>query len=529
RLRWSPITRADRAAGLVPVAVTPTEGPAGPWRRARDAILASPWPEGESLTLRGDTRDVARVAGTRIEVALFCRDEEGPGRACEVDVRVDGESRVVRVPDGASPTTLAFAAVRGEPEIEVGGPGRGRALVVRLSADGAAVPPGAERLALRATPARAIELVLARPALLRVEVLRGRADVDGVEIDGERVVAIPGEGPGRVRIAGDADLLLASATLTELPPPPAPPRPPPPPARLPATALEPLWARFVLPGSPPRDVPGRAGTLEVALTQRRDVAGTPARAWDATELAVAWMKRGRLAFAHAEAWAAGPGWSAGGEARAGVAWDGGWASAGVEGAGSAVGAASVAGVGRVRQAWALAPRHALRADGSLRAGYWSAAPASAADPEVWTAWGKEHPARLSLGAAWVAKPGRDLTTEVGWRATSNTAPSIDHLAGWAEADLAIGRFALVSPRVGATARFPDAHRARGGIRPEAALGAEAWWWTSRHLRVSVWGEAGWIQRGPEARLGVRLLLPGGRGLHDLPPGSEPFRTLRSPP
>jgi hypothetical protein len=198
-------------------------------------MLASPWPQSDVLVLRGSNSDRARADGSVVRVDLYCRDEAGAGTPCRTDVRVDGSTESLEVADGQQ-AVRTRARSPGRHEVEVSGPGTGHALVVRISVDGALVPPTRTRRSLQARPGRPVVLTVGAPGLVRVAAARGSARCEGVAVReglASRILALR-EGPrARIRCEGDADLLVDTGALE----PPTPPQPQPPEDQAPAPAL----------------------------------------------------------------------------------------------------------------------------------------------------------------------------------------------------------------------------------------------------------------------------------------------------
>ncbi len=540
-MEWRPISRSERGGGLVAVRQAVAIDPNAPvWSLARDAVVASPWPADQALVIRGATQaDTIRVDGAKVAVDLYCRDESLRGAACSVPVRFDGVPEVVSVPDGQS-FTIARDLADGAHEVEVGPVGDDAALVIRASVDGATIAPVLERYALHATPERPVEVVLAVPAAVRVEVLRGRADVtiDGVlvasGVEGEVELPIRTTGAARVLVSGDADLLVsrgvqrAAAAVSEAPSVTTGPA-------IPADELEALVARYANPTSPVLPMQGTGGTWELGLTALRDRLTSPTEAWLAGELEAAWMRRREgkwwLRFG---GWGRGPSAAAGGYGQGGVEWRRGFAGltadAGV-GEGASDSAWHVDGTLHARHEVPVGEVVGLRGEGWVWGGGWSVEPLTRVDPRAWSEYDAEHFAGVGLGASAVARPWRDVRAEGGVRAFSNPGPSIDRVGPFVELDLLIGLRTAVLLDASADLRFADADRAETSVGTYGALTVDHAWWTDPTTRFSVWGR---VEVLPDPLLmpifiGIELLASPHRGLSDLPPAYEVFRTARGAP
>jgi hypothetical protein len=539
RTTWEAVTRSDSGAGLVAV-------PRGPGDRARSdsprarahlAMLASPWPEAETLVLRGLDTDVLRVARGAVRLQVFCRDEERIRQPCRVPLVVDGEPRTLEIPD-ASVREMTLPG--GRHVVEVAGPGTGRALVVRAERDGRLLPPGAERLALRVTPSQPIVATVAGSAPVAVEVVRGAVRVAAggrevaVEGPGRAVLSLPAPGPAAVQITGEGDVLLARGTLRDVPPPPRLPPPAAPGPDLPPDTLASLIEAAV-PTPVDRMLPSHGGTTWARIAGMSEplADGTP---WELGELEGGWMRTVGSRWAGADAWVRGPAVAGGVGASAARAFAAGWLRGTVDGA---LGTSDGGTVGRVRAIASgryehrFTPDVGLRLDGRLVGAVASPPPDAPVDPRAWDRWTLEHPVSLRLSAAFVADPFRDLRVDVGGRADSNTGPSLDAARGWGHADLLVGHAGVVGCDLSITRRFADLYRLRATWTPRAELSAEVGTWR----RGGRWwgaGAVGWAQStdgiaGFGARLDLTVLATGGRGFFDLAPGATAFRGARDLP
>lgn len=534
RADWTALTRADHSAGLLAVQTAPRAEPAPAlWQRAAEAMLTPPWSPAEAGALRGGGSELVRFTGSEVRVALYCRDEAGPGRPCEVPLRFDGARETVSVADGAAPTVRTLRGRPGEHELELGAPGAGWALLVRVEVDGRPLPPRYERLAVTATARTPAELVLARPTLLRVEVLEGALEVEGRRVAAGEVQVVPllGEGPANVVLTGTGTALLATGRLRpERPAPPPVPVPPPTPVLDPDT-LSRLLSQ-PLPPLPSLALPAPGGSVGVRGSLLHERVGATASPWTQGQLEGSFAHVGEGGWQRASTWLRGPGWGLGLRGELGASWSGGWARAelrGGTGGPDLVDAGSFGATLRARQSLGLAPRADLRLGAALRAGWFSPAPEVRVDPRAWTRWGSEHPVTLSLDAAWVGTPARDLRLELGGEAVSNTGPSLDSVAGWLEGDLLLGGQWVLSPGLALRQRFADEHRALPSLRGTAELAAARSWWLPEGRRLDARVELRVERGGPEGELAFTWWWTGGRGLQDLPPDSFLFRTARGQP
>lgn len=554
RTAWTPLAWPSGGSGLVqarlpaPEAVDPLTTPT--WRRARDAMLAVPWPAEETDgVLRGDVGELARAASGEVLLDLYCRDEQGPGLPCEVALRVDEARSTLVVPDGQVHTVRLGADPR-RGEVEVGGPGPDHAVALRLRVDGARLPPPDRVTAHRTAPGRPLAYDVGGPLLLRVQALRGAATLrlDGVAAGAVRagqapaVVAVVEPGPHRLTVEGDADVRAWAGTRLPGLPDPA--------EALAEVGLPPEL--LVVPEEPlPVDVdaifghvagppladlraPGRGGSGELGLSAHSELLSYPTERWQAGQLLGRWLQSGPRHWAEAGGWLRGPGEAAGLEAEAGRIWprafaglqlDAAWADS-ITGPTGSVGATL-----RGRTEPSLGSTLDLRLEGRLRAAWLGPEPVARVDGRAWTRWSEDHPVHLVALASVVGSPLRDLRWEAGLRATTNTGPSLDRMGPFAKLDLLLPTGTVVGLDGRAELRFADEHRdetAPGAMLDldleHGAWDAQARWWRP-------WAHAGWRigQGGLVASAGLRVLLGPRRGLLDLPPGSVAFRSLRDLP
>ncbi len=541
RTRWTPIRRADAGDGLV--SVPRTAGASEPTLagKARAAMLGAPWDVDDALVLRGDGFEVLRASGS-LSIELFCRDERGPGAPCHVDALVDGVARTVEIPDGAVRTLSAKGG--GTHTIELVGPGAGAAVAVRTLRDGEVFVPDLSRTALRASPGHPLVATIAGGAPLRVEVLRGAARVEAgdrtltLDAATRGVIPLVETGPVTVRVVGDADVLLARGELRERPPPPPPVATTPPEPALPREALGPLFDAAA-PDSVERALPGHGASREVGVRGVHD-ALPDGTGWDAAEVEGQWLRTDGDTWTGATAWARGPHLALGAGFAAARTWDGGWLRGDLGGgAGHAVlpwdeapegsvTAGHVRGAITARHDLALGADVAVRLDGQLQGGWQSGPPDARVDPRAWNRWGLDHPVALELGTSLVARPWRDLSAQVGVDATSNTGPSLDRARVFGKARLLLGDLVVVGVDAALARRFTDLYRLREDWDPRVALSSDLGLWTTGDRRISVGAAVALSDDGLEGELGLTVLWSDGRGLHDLPPGAEAFRSARDP-
>lgn len=541
RTRWSSLSLPDAAAGVGKVPVARRAAQPGWWRQVRDALLGSPWPADEAMVVRGGATNVVKVDGAAIRVEIFCRDESGAGTPCATTVHADGTGGALRLDDGEQ-AVRSFGLGAGRHDVEVAGPGAGHALVVRTSADGAVVPPARSRRTLLARPGRPVVVTIGAPGLLRVSAVRGAARCAGVDVrEGAlpRILALR-EGPRQtVRCEGDADLLVDTGGLE----PPGPPTPPPveaptPAPALPDTELRPAIEALIPRTPPPLRVPGDEGTLRTALSYHHESVSAPDRTWDVAELSLGWLSAGPRAWLDSEAWMRGPAPAAGGRVQVGLIWPDGHASAEVR-AGYAVpvpggGGRAISGQLQLRgrQDLPLSPSNTLRFDARLRGGVWSEPADGRVDLRAWTRWDADHPFFAELTAGWEGNPTTDLAFDLNLRATSNSFGDdvvLDAIGPEASMDLLVGKAVVLGLDVSMRHKLADAHRFAPYWLPQAFVDGRWGVWDRGWRLWEVWAAAGVVQTSPEVHAGLRVYWTGGRGLHDLPPDSFPFRTARDLP
>jgi hypothetical protein len=530
-LSWRSVPSADRSAGLVSVPVVPEPGPPTLARRVRAALLGSPWPASDTLVLRDGTVDVVRIEGA-IDVGLWCRDEVGVGGSCVIPIRSGTSRRTVELTDGTG-TSLTLDAR----DLEIGGPGPGRAVVVRLTRDDAVVPPQAERLAIRVTSRTPARLRVAGAQVVRVDVERGSAtlridDRTASVSSGDSVrLAIVEAAPADVVVEGDGVVLLYAGTTAPMAatdplavvPPPVPPSTP--------DWVDAVLDSFPTPRSAELATPGAVGTFRVAARAFRDVDGAGHLRWQAGGPEVTWMRAFRRQWTQLNAWLDAPGVAAGGFAEIGTRWGLGRTSVSVD-VGQAVqpfAAGHVEGRIFVRQEVALSADTRLRADLSAFAGSWSDAPTLGVDPYAWTQFDADHPVGVTPDLSSVMRPWRDVWLKAGGKATTNpNLVSVDRAGPYLSARWLLGTTTVLGAKGTLQWRFADDLRDTTYLRPSIDLLADHMRWITANDRVGVVGRLTWLPAvdAVEGAIELRWELTGGRGLRDLPPNEEMFRTLR---
>jgi hypothetical protein len=189
-------------------------------------------------------------------------------------------------------------------------------------------------------------------------------------------------------------------------------------------------------------------------------------------------------------------------------------------------AGSIGAAVGARQDLDLTPTDAVRFTGQLAGGWWSPAPLASVDPRVWTRWGADHPVVLRAGASWIARPWRDVRTDVGLSATSNSGPSLDSIGAHANAIALLGGDFTANVGISLRQYFADADRAaaRGSFTPR--VGVEWQQWRAERDRLAVWVRAELPDGLPEGGVGIGYWWTGGRGFHDFAPDSVAFQTAR---
>lgn len=542
------------------------------WQRVRQALLASPWPLGPEAegapptVLRGELREVVKVGPGTLTVELFCRDEVGPGRACEVTLRVLEATRTLTVADGET-VRVDLGPSSAARELEVSGPGPGLALVSRVLADGAAVRGITRVSAHRAGPTPLVYQV-AGPTLARVDVLRGRArvEVQGVEQDeigaGERLVLpILGQGPQTLRVLGSADVRvylgqrlpesaapegalaaalaedgstaaaiagldpagLLAAEIDRL----APEEPLP-------VDIDALFARFSTPPLPQLRAPGGGGSVELSLSAHAETLSYPSERWEAVQLAGRYLKASPRSWAQAGGWVRGPSPTGGALVEGGRSNGWGWLGARAFGAAanSVTGPAGQLGAQVHGQAEGpLTTDLALRLDGRVRGTWQTGEPVARVDWRAWSRWHEHHPLFGALALSLIGDPFSELRWWAGLRAVSNTGPSLDRVGAGGGADLMLRGGLVLGLDASVEHRFADEHREGADLGARVDLAVEHGFWDGQRRWWRPWLRAGWpfTDSGPVASIGVDLLLGPARGLRDLPPGSLAFRPLRELP
>jgi hypothetical protein len=531
RFDWRSLPGVDQSAGLVRA---PAPDPDPERDRVRAALRAAPWPADETLVLRGTAVDVVRAPGREARLAIACRDEALLARPCVVPIRAGAARETWTIADGA----VREAAFSGG-DLEVGGPGPDHALTLRLTVDGQTPPPAASQLAIRVTPSQSATAVIAGAALLRVDVVAGPltaswgAATGTAPTGGSIWLAAPASAPQTLTVSGEGIARIARGAPTARPPPPPPPATP-----ESAFAETPDWATALLtrwerpPEAAPREV-GDWGSVQFGASVAVDQREQETPAWIAASSSAAWMRSWTSTWATSGLWMDLPGVAAGGAAEVGARWPNGRAALAPWGAVAVAPAAAMSGGLNAYALHDLAmhPDVDLRGRVDVAVGAWSDAPPEAVDPRVWTDFDADHPAGVTADLAAVARPTRDLRLQAGARATSNAGPSIDRAGGYARAHWLAHPAWVIDVGGSAQWRFADADRPEPYLRPSIDLGVEGAWWTARRDRWSSFAEVAVLPAlgGAEGVLGVRWWGLQGRGLRDLPPDREPFRSLREDP
>ena len=539
RLVFMPLQRADVSVGLVAVPIQPDHGQEQPlWWHTRDALLGLPWPAEQGVVLRAPAIDQLRFGRGALELSIYCRDETLGGGPCEVPLRIGEERKTLDVPDGA---VVIAPPVVGPSEVEVGPVPGGRAVGVRALRDGQAVPLQIVRMALRASEDRPVSVKVAGGAVLRVQVVRGSADVlvDGVvvaaDVSGRAEVPLVQATARRVEVHGDADILLYHglvahrATVAEatLEPVAAP--------RVDDETLALLLARYAHPPDGVIERQGNVGTWEVASDVTRERLVYPTEPWTSAGVGARWMRReARRWWATAGVLGRGPAQTVGGQVSGGPEWRGGFLGVGLEGV---QGHGVADQVGHVRgDLWTrhdvpLTTTLGLRGELGTWLGNYGPTPFGRVDPWAWGAYDAAHWAGFDGSAGVVFRPYRDLRAGLGAKTSSNVDMTLDYAGPYAEVDLLFAMSTALLIDGSLTWRFADEHRDEGYWRPYLSTGLSQIWWVSRRSRIELWAA---VEPLPDPSVipfggGINWLISPMRGARDLPPYDEVFRTTREAP
>ena len=557
RIDWSDLTVAESSAGVdAAVLDLPADPGRTPSARARRALWAWPWPAESALRLRNDGAATIRLpAHAKARLRIACRDDRDTIEPCHLDMETDGEAAAVVVPVGAP----IDVTLDGADTVELHGPGAGRTASILLEVDGRALAPTTERQVLRVRAGQPAAFVVAAPVALRVTAI----DPEPVEVqvfalgsDPETAHAAytvsPGQpdvsnptpdlllddvagGPYRVEVSGSGRIRVRTGSWR-------PSRTPegdegvPEESLLPAQSPVDLTALVREVGAATRApeawgaLPGAGPTWEIAGAAGRDQVWNPQEPWPVLELSADRLRRQDRLWTQAGGWVHGPTAAGGLRVEVGRRSDTGW----LGGRGTAQLTRDIANQGVSSAGLALFGtrdrplssetklRFEGRADGRLQSG----PPIVVADPMVWSVYRADHPLYLDGAAGVLHAWNRESRVGLRLRARTNTGPSLDRIGAELRGDRLIGFRTQLSGQIATDLRFADEHRARTNLNPrlrgdlQRVLRATP----DQHLRA--WTRATWqpLTGGLELWIGLRFLDTDGRGLRDLAPYRELFRT-----
>lgn len=556
QLDWDDVCFAEESAGIDQAILTPPlDHGTTLAAQARRALWAWPWPADDALRLRGNAAASIQLP-THEDAALdlACRDDASIERPCTFRLTIDGQESELMVPVGAP---LRYPLARETAALDIKGPGEQHTASIRLMVDGNTVTPTTERQVLRASAQQPIVFVVAAPAALRFQSLDNEPlVVHATPLDptfaplgpvtlppNTRVLAgappdllLPeNQGPTRIEIAGSGrvwvrtavwkrqddnaseDELLDDAVYH---------------ARvdklLLSTAQE-LGAHTRMPEDWGH-LPGSGGTWELAANAGRDQVWSPTEPWPVAALSFDWHKRQDRWWQQAGAWVHGPNEAGGFVLEMGRKGETGWTGGrwtgrmGRDIANQNVRSTGLVWFGVMDRTWNA--ESTIRLDARVDALLQSAPPIVVADPAVWTEYRDSHPLYSEAGLTWMYTPARESRIDAGFRIRSNTGPSIDRLTSQLGFDRWFGTATQLSAQAALDLRLADEDRAETNLNPRLNLRLQQVLHSTPDAHLRAWTEADWQPRmgGYEAWIGLRYLRSDGRGLRDLAPYRELFRT-----
>lgn len=510
-LRWRPIQRMDRGAGLVPVRQE---------RRERDslgaaierALLQSPWPDDETVWVREGAVDRIVSPHGSLELELWCRDLALERAPCALDAlgpSVDGAI----IGDGGRETLHMEGT-----EAEIGPVERDQLVVVRASDAEGLLRAGVRRLALAVAGESAVRLPPDR--LVRLEVLEGEVRADApplAEKDG-RTIHHP---KGDLRLRGTGTVLLH---VSERPEPDAdlelerPDRPRP----IGVLQVDHLWPELeraehrILPVGP---------TARVQFAGVVTLDGQYRERWTTGEVEVAVYRARRRSWSFVEAFVRAPG-GIGAVAEHGRRAGRLMVSGRVLGATTFLGDAGEVG-GRLHIRAETGPKLLwARLDVWPRAAFVSLQPQRVVDPRIWSRYRLAHYAGVQGRVSMLSEPTRDLRLRSWLQADSNVGASLDRLTVGARGDVLLDRRLRASVSATVDGVFADDLRDTGRVTPSLGVSLDRDWWLGDR-RWMLFAAAETNARGDvQASLGISVHGTRGRGLRDAPPTRDLFRTER---
>jgi hypothetical protein len=512
-MRWQPVQRFDRGAGLTPVELSrPVEQP-DLRDRVEQALIASPWPASETVVVREGAVDRITTARTGLEVAVWCRDLSLQRAPCALEA-IGATTPGVVVGDGRE----AQVAVDGR-EAEIGPVDEGQVVVVRATDAEGVVTPAVRRLAVAIDGVGRVRLPPDR--LVRFRVLDGQVttSADVLAVVGEHTVVDP---RGELVLRGRGTVLVAVGRVPDeedalaLRERPARPRP------NSLLTVDDLWP--TLPRSTHRDLPSGPST-RVQMSGVVALDGQFRERWTTGELLAGLYRTQRGQWVLAEGWIRGPG-GLGFTGEVGVRRGRQLLSVRAFGATTLQGDAGEIGVrghGRLeagpRSSW-------LRLDVWPRAAWVSLQPRRTVDPKVWTRYRLAHFAGVDARLSWLSEPTRDLRLRGFVEGVGNVGASLDRVQLGTRGDLLLRRRTRVHVSGRLDVVFADLDRNAGRLTPFAGAGVDHDWWIGNRRWMLFLEGVGSARGDLTGQLGLSVHGTRGRGLRDLPPTRDLFRTER---
>lgn len=510
---WQPIQRMDSGNGLRPVELAAEVEERDLRGRVEDALIGSPWPAEETVVVREGAVDRITTPRQDLSLEVWCRDLTLHRDPCVLEA-VGATTPGAVVSDGG----ISRIEVNGQ-QAEIGPVDEGQVVVVRATDRAGVLTAGVRRLALSVAGSSSVRLPNDR--LVRFRVLQGTVDTTAervAEVDGWTLV----HPHGRLQLTGSGTVLVAVGrepeeddTALELER-PSRPRP----SGL--LTVDDVWP--ALDRTEHRTLAAGAST-RVQLTGVVALDGQFRERWTTGELLAGVYQTRRGGWTFAEGWLRGPG-GLGFAAEAGARRRRALASVRGFGATTLQGDAGEIGVlGHVRME--TGPRWLwVRAELWPRAAWVSLQPRRTVDPKVWTRYRLTHflgvDGRLSL----LSEPTRDLRLRLYASAISNVGPSLDRVALGGRGDLLLRRHTRLFASSRLDVVFPDVDRPTGRLTPNAGLGIDHdWWGGDRRWMLFASGTTN-TRRDLGVLLGLSVHGTRGRGLRDLPPTRDLFRTER---
>lgn len=216
--RWSPITSTSANAGIVKLEIPAVQNEPSTRTLVRQAMLAAPWPDAKLLYPgREVTFDVMGPATVRVEA--WCRRlyDQPANAVCKPSVRIDQQPaltvesplaqrvKLVETTVEAGRHRVTVELAKDDPEVVAG---------INLEESGGAAPaPARKTTVFLAEPARPVEVVVAGPATLSVELRSFGLDAADAQLAQQASVRVHGTRKDGTTIALDPQLVTIEGAV----------------------------------------------------------------------------------------------------------------------------------------------------------------------------------------------------------------------------------------------------------------------------------------------------------------------------